>query len=150
MALVDLGRTMSDVKIRHIRETDFLVVLDGWNRALPYDRKDEPWFRSTIWPTPDDGVAWVAELDGRLAGLAAVSQGRLCGLFVRKGSRMRGVGSALLLEATVKLQERGAISLFASHVPRAFYEANGWSVSREYMSLRELLSATMESEPCKH
>src|SRR5206468_7566341 len=54
-----------------------------------------------------NGQVYVAELDGRVAGFAAVVGGELDGLFVEPELWRRGIGAALVEEATLSARRRG-------------------------------------------
>src|SRR3954467_15890675 len=54
-----------------------------------------------------NGKVYVAELDGRVAGFAAVVGGELDGLFVEPELWRRDIGAALVEEATLSSRRRG-------------------------------------------
>jgi GNAT superfamily N-acetyltransferase len=79
-----------------------------------------------------NGQVFVAELDGRIAGFAAVVGGELDGLFVEPELWRRGVGRALADKATHEARNRGlALSVIANPAAREFYERCGFSVEGE-------------------
>ena len=75
------------------------------------------------------GQVWVAELDGKIAGFAAVLDGELDGLFVEPELWRCGVGAALIETATHEARRRGlALSVVANPAARGFYERCGFSL----------------------
>ena len=79
-----------------------------------------------------NGQVIVAELDGAVAGFAAVVGGELDGLFVEPGQWRRGIGRALVDAATQEARERGlALRVIANPTARGFYESCGFSVEGE-------------------
>jgi GNAT superfamily N-acetyltransferase len=80
----------------------------------------------------DQGQVIVAELDGRVAGFAAVVGGELDGLFVEPELWRRGIGTALVEEATHEARRRGfTLSVTAAPEAREFYERCGFTVEGE-------------------
>jgi ribosomal protein S18 acetylase RimI-like enzyme len=83
--------------------------------------------RVAVWQgvLDEGGAVWVAQVDGRLAGLASIDGSQLTALYVDPIAQGAGVGTALLEEA----QRAGACSLevLASNGhARTFYAARGW------------------------
>lgn len=79
-----------------------------------------------------NGQVLVAELDGRIAGFAAVVGGELDGLFVEPELWRRGVGSALADAAVHEARKRGfTLWVIAEQSAREFYESCGFSVEGE-------------------
>ena len=79
-----------------------------------------------------NGQVLVAELDGRVAGFAAVVGGELDGLFVEPGLWRRGIGAALADAATHQARRKGlALTVIASPAAREFYESCGFSIEGE-------------------
>ena len=79
-----------------------------------------------------NGQVIVAELDGRIAGFAAVVAGELDGLFVEPELWGRGIGRALADEAVHRARRRGyTLWVIASPSARGFYERCGFSVEGE-------------------
>jgi GNAT superfamily N-acetyltransferase len=79
------------------------------------------------------GQITVAEIDGRIAGFAAVvendGKAELDGLFVDPALSRQGIGSALVAEAVHKARRRGlALTVVASPEARLFYEKCGFTV----------------------
>ena len=85
---------------------------------------------------PEDQIAngqvIVAELDGHIAGFAAVVGGELDGLFVEPDLWGRGIGRALADAATHEARRRGlALKVIANPRARRFYEHCGFSAEGE-------------------
>jgi GNAT superfamily N-acetyltransferase len=79
-----------------------------------------------------NGQVIVAELDGSVAGFAAVVGGELDGLFVEPGLWRRGIGRALVDVATHDARSRGlALTVIANPGARLFYERCGFVVEGE-------------------
>jgi GNAT superfamily N-acetyltransferase len=79
-----------------------------------------------------NGQVLVAELDGRIAGFAAVVGGELDGLFVEPELWRRGIGAALVDEATHYARNRGlALTVTANPHAREFYEKCGFAMEGE-------------------
>ncbi|HEV2440795.1 MAG TPA: GNAT family N-acetyltransferase [bacterium] len=102
--------------------------------ALPYlpetHTGDETrrWMAGVVFPA---GGMWVAVLDGRIVGFAALNSARdhLDHLYVRPGWYGRGIGGALLERA--KALGAGRLRLFTfqrNARARTFYEARGFAV----------------------
>ena len=79
-----------------------------------------------------NGQVIVAELDGEVAGFAAVVGGELDGLFVEPDLWGRGVARALVDAATHEARKRGlALKVIANPRARRFYEHCGFSLEGE-------------------
>ena len=73
------------------------------------------------------GEVLVAEMNGQIAGFAAVVGGELDGLFVEPELWRRGVGTALVEAATHQARKKGlSLTVIANHAARAFYEKCGF------------------------
>jgi GNAT superfamily N-acetyltransferase len=71
-------------------------------------------------------------LDGRIGGFAAVVGGELDGLFVEPELWRRGVGAALVDEATLVARRKGlALTVTANPSAREFYAKCGFSLESE-------------------
>jgi GNAT superfamily N-acetyltransferase len=101
-----------------------------------------PEYRDQLLDNPDaiylsegqiaNGQVIVAELDGEIAGFAAVVGGELDGLFVEPDLWGRGIGRALADAATHEARNRGlALSVIANPRARPFYEHCGFAVEGE-------------------
>src|SRR5437868_14855747 len=76
-----------------------------------------------------NGQVLVAELDGRVAGFAAVVGGELDGLFVEPELWRHGIGAALVDEATLVARRKGlALTVTANPSAREFYAKCGFSL----------------------
>ena len=79
-----------------------------------------------------NGQVIVAEIDGLIAGFAAVVGGELDGLFVEPDLWGHGIGRALADAATNEARRRGlALKVIANPRARRFYESCGFSVEGE-------------------
>jgi N-acetylglutamate synthase-like GNAT family acetyltransferase len=79
-----------------------------------------------------NGQVTVAELDGRVAGFAALLGGELDGLFVEPELWGQGIGRILIDEVTHTARQRGlAVAVTAAPEAREFYEKCGFSVEGE-------------------
>jgi GNAT superfamily N-acetyltransferase len=80
----------------------------------------------------ESGQVMVAELDGNIAGFAAIVGGELDGLFVEPALWRRGVGAALVEAATLLARRRGlSLSVVANPAAREFYEKCGFMIEGE-------------------
>jgi GNAT superfamily N-acetyltransferase len=79
-----------------------------------------------------NGQVIVAELDGKVAGFAAVVGGELDGLFVEPHLWRRGVGAALVEKAVHEARNRGlALTVTANPAALGFYERCGFAIEGE-------------------
>jgi GNAT superfamily N-acetyltransferase len=79
-----------------------------------------------------NGQVIVAELDGQVAGFAAVVGGELDGLFVEPDLWGHGIGRTLVDAATHEARKRGlTLKVIANPRARRFYEHCGFSVEGE-------------------
>lgn len=79
-----------------------------------------------------DGQVLVAELEGRIAGFAAVIAGELDGLFVEPDHWKRGVGAALVEAAAHEARMQGlSLTVTANPTARGFYEKCGFTLEGE-------------------
>lgn len=128
---------MSQPVIRTMQADDREAVVhllgesDPW-RKLGYSKDD--WNR-IFCPTPQGRDCYVAELDGRVAGVAIVKQKFLLGdylelLGVAEWARQKGVGGQLLRHIEELVFER-TTNLFAcvsdfNELARSFYKKHGY------------------------
>ena len=79
-----------------------------------------------------NGQVLVAELEGCVAGFAALVGGELDGLFVEPELWRRGIGAALVDAATHRARRKGlALTVIANPTARDFYESCGFSLEGE-------------------
>ena len=79
-----------------------------------------------------NGQVIVAEVDGEIAGFAALVAGELDGLFVEPDLLGLGIGKALVDAATHEARRKGfTLSVIANPRARGFYERCGFSVEGE-------------------
>jgi GNAT superfamily N-acetyltransferase len=79
-----------------------------------------------------NGQVIVAEVDGNVAGFAAVVGGELDGLFVEPDLWGLGIGKALVDAATHEARRKGyALTVIANPRARRFYEKCGFSAEGE-------------------
>ena len=79
-----------------------------------------------------EGQVLVAELEGRIAGFAAVIAGELDGLFVEPALWKRGVGAALVEAAAHQARIQGlSLTVTANPTARLFYEKCGFTIEGE-------------------
>jgi len=101
-----------------------------------------PEYREQLLDNPDaihlplsqvaNGQVIVAELDGEIAGFAAVVAGELDGLFVEPDLWGLGIGKTLVDAATHEARRKGfALSVIANPRARKFYERCGFSAEGE-------------------
>ena len=78
------------------------------------------------------GEVLVAEIDGAVAGFAAVVGGELDGLFVEPDRWKQGIGAALVEAAAHEARRRGlSLTVVAAPGAREFYEKCGFSLEAE-------------------
>ena len=78
------------------------------------------------------GEVLVAEVDGHVAGFAAVIGGELDGLFVEPELWRNGIGAELVEAAAHEARRRGlALSVTANPTALGFYERCGFSIEGE-------------------
>jgi GNAT superfamily N-acetyltransferase len=79
-----------------------------------------------------EGQVLVAELEGQVAGFAAVIAGELDGLFVEPGLWKRGVGATLIEAAAHQARMQGlSLTVTANPTARGFYEKCGFTFEGE-------------------
>ena len=75
----------------------------------------------------ENGDVLVAEIDGRMAGFAALIDGDLDGLFVEPKLWRQGIGAALVEAAAHEARRRGrTLTVTANPGARQFYESCGF------------------------
>ncbi|MEC3997391.1 GNAT family N-acetyltransferase [Actinacidiphila sp. DG2A-62] len=104
------------------------------------DAQVEAWVRDVVLP---GSAVWVAELDGRVVGYAAVRGDTLDALYLLAEVRRRGIGSALLAAAKAHRSQGLDLFVFQKNTDaRAFYLRHGFTVTATRDG-----SDTMEREP---
>ena len=99
-------------------------------------------FRKQLLANPDaihlppaqiaNGQVIVAELDGEVAGFAALVGGELDGLFVEPDLWRRGIGRALVNAAAHEARRKGlTLTVIANPGVRLFYESCGLTIEGE-------------------
>jgi GNAT superfamily N-acetyltransferase len=99
-------------------------------------------YRDQILASPDaihlppaqiaNGQVIVAELDGKVAGFAALVGGELDGLFVEPDLWGRGIGGALIDAAAHEARRKGlTLTVIANPSARRFYESCGLRIEGE-------------------
>ncbi len=128
--------TADDVVLRRAEPSDAAAIADVWLRsfgaALPSVRRanseDEVrrWIRDVLVPRHD---AWVAEADGAVVGVLALSAGWLDQLYLDPAWRGRGLGDRLI--ALAKRLRPAGLQLWTFQVnepAQRFYERHGFVV----------------------
>ncbi|MFL6761898.1 MAG: GNAT family N-acetyltransferase [Sphingomicrobium sp.] len=133
-----MSKRADTLNLRRARPEERLALEDlQWRASL-----DLPDYRRQLIANPDavhlppaqiaNGQVIVAEMDGAIAGFAAVVGGELDGLFVEPDLWGRGIGRALVDAAAHEARKRGlALSVIANPSVRRFYESCGFSVEGE-------------------
>ncbi|MFL6754480.1 MAG: GNAT family N-acetyltransferase [Sphingomicrobium sp.] len=133
-----MSKRADTLNLRRARPEERLALEDlQWRASL-----DLPDYRRQLIANPDavhlppaqiaNGQVIVAEMDGGIAGFAAVVGGELDGLFVEPDLWGRGIGRALVDAAAHEARKRGlALSVIANPSVRRFYESCGFSVEGE-------------------
>ena len=120
--------------VRPARPADASAVADVWLRsfdaALPTVQRAHPdddvrgWIRDVLVPRPD---TWVAEVDGVVVGVLALSEGWLDQLYLDPHWRGRGIGDRLVELA--KERQPAGLQLWTFQVngpAQRFYERHGF------------------------
>jgi ribosomal protein S18 acetylase RimI-like enzyme len=90
--------------------------------------EDTAYFREVV---AVECSVWLAEMEGRLAGLLALKDDYIDQLFVAVGLQRQGVGTALLQQARQHSPRRLRLHTFQQNAPaRAFYEKHGFKAVR--------------------
>ena len=133
-----MSASIEPVLIRHARpdERESLEALQ-WRASLA-NEEDRPHLEAH--PDAIDlpreqierGEVLVAEIDGQIAGFAAVVGSALDGLFVEPELWRRGVGAALVEAATHEARKKGlSLTVIANSAARGFYEKCGFRLEGE-------------------
>ncbi len=127
------------VVLRPAVPSDAAAVADVWLRssaaALPSVRRahtDEEvagWIRDVLLPSSD---SWVAEVDGAVVGVLALSEGWIDQLYLHPDHRGRGIGDRFV--ALAKERQPAGLQLWTFQVnapARRFYERHGFEAVEE-------------------
>jgi ribosomal protein S18 acetylase RimI-like enzyme len=107
---------IAETFIRSLKSLSFLP-------ALHTDEEHRRFITETV---PGDYELWVAEIDGRVVGLAAVGDSTLGHLYVDPAHHGRGIGSALLDKTKELLSDGFTLWTFpANERACRFYERHG-------------------------
>jgi GNAT superfamily N-acetyltransferase len=111
------------------------VFLTARSRCLPYlprvhsDEQTRQWIADVVSRLPE---LWVAEINDRVVGFAAVIHDFLEHLYVHPDFHGRGIGSALLKSAKEARPDGFTLWLFQQNAQaRRFYERHGLLLLRE-------------------
>ena len=130
-----MSKRADTLNLRRARPEERLALEDlKWRASL-----DLPDYRRQLIANPDsvhlppaqiaNGQVIVAEMDGSIAGFAAVVGGELDGLFVEPDLWGRGIGRALIDAAVHEARKRGlALTVIANPSAKRFYESCGFSI----------------------
>jgi GNAT superfamily N-acetyltransferase len=130
-----MSKRADTLSLRRARPEERLALEDlKWRASL-----DLPDYRRQLIANPDavhvppaqiaNGQVIVAEMDGSIAGFAAVVGGELDGLFVEPDLWGRGIGRALIDAAVHEARKRGlALMVIANPSAKRFYESCGFSI----------------------
>jgi GNAT superfamily N-acetyltransferase len=130
-----MSKRADTLSLRRARPEERLALEDlKWRASL-----DLPDYRRQLIANPDavhvppaqiaNGQVIVAEMDGSIAGFAAVVGGELDGLFVEPDLWGRGIGRALIDAAVHEARKRGlALTVIANPSAKRFYESCGFSI----------------------
>ena len=133
-----MSKRADTLSLRRARPEERLALEDlKWRASL-----DLPDYRRQLIANPDavhvppaqiaNGQVIVAEMDGSIAGFAAVVGGELDGLFVEPDLWGGGIGRVLVDAATHEARKRGlALKVIANPRAQRFYENCGFSVEGE-------------------
>ncbi|MFZ0591556.1 MAG: GNAT family N-acetyltransferase [Bryobacteraceae bacterium] len=120
-------------------------------RALVQNVVDEVY--GGLWAAPpipideeDWGLAWIALVDGKIAGMVLTGEEWISDLWVLAEHRGYGIGRKLLAQAEIEIANRGHRTLRLRVVKSNtkavnFYLGHGWRVEREFPN--ETLPVTM-------
>ena len=133
-----MSKHADTITLRFARPEEHEALEDLQRRAS----LELPEYRDQLLADPDaiylpegqiaNGQVIVAELDGEVAGFAAVVGGELDGLFVEPDLWGGGIGKALVDAATHSARLRGlSLTVIANPRARGFYESCGFSVEGE-------------------
>lgn len=132
-AQADDAPEIARVYVDSWRETYTGLLPDSYLASLSYDAFERHWRRTFL----SRGWAFVAEVDGRIVGLASggrsrqrqLAQGELFVLYVLRQFQRRGIGRALFDASRLELAVRGLAStvvwVLAANPARGFYEHLG-------------------------
>ena len=124
----------ADYRLRPAGPADASAIADVWlacfDTALPTVRRAQTddevrgWIRNVLLPRHD---TWVAEVDGTVVGVLALSEGWLDQLYLHPHWRGREIGDRLV--ALARHRQPGGLQLWTFQVnepARRFYERHGF------------------------
>ena len=126
------------MEIRTYRDPDHAQVARLWSFCFDYPAPhNDPAQSIRLKQAMDDGLFFVAEIDGAVAGTVMAGwdghRGWIYSLAVQSGLRRRGIGRALLEHAVAELTSRGCpkvnLQVMSDNLEATgFYERLGFSV----------------------
>ena len=120
------------IRLAQTRDGDAIAEVHtvSMREALPYlpelhtDDETRAWVANVVLPRQE---VWVAEIAGRIVGVAALDGDMLAQLYILPGEQSRGIGSALLAKARARRPAGLRLYAFQRNTrAREFYERRGF------------------------